>query len=234
MNRFDELFFTKYVPEGRELLFVCHRHVVCIIDHIFLVLFFAVFLPAFFYFNDSFGLRTLLPMWYFEGYLAAAYVYLVYSVFDWYNDVWLITDRGIIDVNWNFFADSVVYVDYHSIHGIEIRRSSIFDPLLGKGDIEVHLQDQDEEFRLTDAANPHGIVDYVSEVVERIRAAEHGGGEEPDDRKPFEILMETLTEMVREHLRTKGEFWTEEEEVAATETAKKVLRRKSTVDLSGE
>ena len=43
---------------------------------------------------------------------------------------------------------------------------------------------------------------------------------------------ETLTEMVREHLRTKGEYWTDEEEAAVEETAKKVLRRKSTIDLT--
>ncbi len=93
MNKFDEIFFSKYVSEGAEMLFVCHRHVTLIIDRIFLVLFFAVFLPAFFYFNDSFSLRSSVPFLYFEGYLAAVYLYLLYAVFDWYNDVWIITDR---------------------------------------------------------------------------------------------------------------------------------------------
>ena len=40
MNKFDEIFFTKYVTEDAELLFVCHRHVTLIIDRIFLMLFF--------------------------------------------------------------------------------------------------------------------------------------------------------------------------------------------------
>jgi hypothetical protein len=219
------------VPEGGELLFVCHRHVVRIIDHISVVLFFAVFLPAFFYYNDSFHLRSLVPFGYFEGYLAAVYAYLLYGVFDWYNDVWLITDHGIIDVDWNVFTTNQIHLDYRSIHGIEIRRDSIFDSLLGKGDIEIHLHGEEDDFRLEEAANPDGIVEYVQNVIDEF---EHGNFEDEGDRKPFEILLETLTDMVREHLERKGEYMSESDRRAAEETVRKALRRKSTIDLSGE
>lgn len=231
MNTFDELFFAKYVPEGGELLFVCHRHIIRIIDHIILVLFFGAFLPAFFYYNDSFQIRSLVSFGYFEGYLVLVYLYLIYGVFDWYNDVWLITDHGIIDIDWKFFTGSQIYVGYHSIHGIAIQRDSIFDSILGKGDIEIHLEDEQEEFRLEEAANPGGIVEYIQGVVDEIQRGKHDG---VDDRKPFEILLETLTEMVREHLDRKGEFISQEERFATEETLRKAMRRKSTIDLSGK
>lgn len=180
MNKFDELFFSKYVTEESELLFVCHRHVTLIIDRIFLILFFGVFLPSFFYFNDSFTLRELVPFSYFEGYLAAVYLYLLYSVFDWYNDVWLLTDQGIVDLDWNVFAGNVTYVSYHSIHGVEIKRDSIFDSLLGKGDISIHLQDETEEFELREAANPDEIAEYVQGAVADLKSHDTGH-EEPEE-----------------------------------------------------
>lgn len=234
MNKFDELFFSKYVSEGTELLFVCHRHVTLIIDRIFLILFFGVFLPAFFYYNDSFTLRELVPFSYFEGYLAAAYLYLLYSVFDWYNDVWLITDRGIVDLDWNVFAGNVTYVDYHSIHGVEIKRDSIFDSMLGKGDISIHLADETEEFELREAAHPDEIAEYVQNAVAELR--EHGHEQEEretyDDREPFQVLMDTLTEMVKEHLSKKSPSETPEERRMAEEILKQAKRRTSTIDLS--
>lgn len=234
MNKFDELFFSKYVSEGAELLFVCHRHVTLVIDRIFLILFFGVFLPSFFYFNDSFALRDLVPFTYFEGYLVATYLYLLYTVFDWYNDVWIITDRGIIDLDWNVFAGNVTYVDYHSIHGVEIRRDSIFDSLLGKGDVAIHLEDESEEFQLAEASHPDDIAEYVQNAVAEARGRNDHGHEESvqDDREPFQVLLETLTEMVKDHLSQKGVSETAEERRMAEEILKQAKRRTSTIDLS--
>lgn len=232
MNKFDELFFSKYVSEDAEMLFVCHRHVTLIIDRIFLVLFFAVFLPAFFYFNDSFSLRASVPFLYFEGYLVTVYLYLLYSVFDWYNDVWIITDRGIIDLDWNIFAGNVTYVDYHAMHGVEISRDSVFDSLLGRGDVSVHLEDEMTDFRLADAANPDELAEYVQNAVAEARNGRRGEDDLFDDRKPFQILLDTLTEMVRDHLMKKGVEETPEERKMAEEILKQAKRRTSTIDLS--
>ncbi|MDQ1344339.1 MAG: hypothetical protein QG650_1060 [Patescibacteria group bacterium] len=175
MNKFDELFFSKYVSDDAELVFVCHRHVTLIIDRIFLILFFVVFLPSFFYYNDSFSLRSIVPFAYFEGYLVAAYLSLLYTVFDWYNDVWIITDRGIVDLDWNVFAGNVTYIDFHSIHGIEIKRDSMLDSLLGRGDVSIHLEDETADFCLWEASRPDQIAEYVQNAVAEAR---HGRNED--------------------------------------------------------
>lgn len=239
MNKFDELFFSKYVPEGAEVLFVCHRHVTLVIDRIFLILFFAVFLVSFFFFNDTFSLRSLVPFPYFEGYLVAVYLYLLYCVFDWYNDVWIVTDEGVIDLDWNVFAGNVTYVPYHSVHGVEIRRDSVFDSLLGKGDIVILLaEDRGEDFGLLEAADPEAIADFIQEEIEKAKKArdKHAAAPQedtgPDDREPFQILLDTLTEMVKDHLERKGPRESPEEKRMAEEILKRAKRRKSTIDLS--
>ena len=139
MNQFDTMYFGKYLGEGDELLFVCHRHPILIVDTIILWCFFGVLLPIFFYLQNTFAIADLIPLGYFDIFLLLIYFSLVYHVFDWYNDVWVITNRGIIDIQWRYFTGDVKYIEYESIHGIEVKSDSIFDPLLGKGDIQIHL-----------------------------------------------------------------------------------------------
>lgn len=92
MNPFDEHFFEKYVKEGDQMLRVCHRHIVRIIDDVLIILFFFAVVPAFFYFNGSFGLANL-DFKYFEAYAAIIYLFLLYRIFNWYNDVWVVTEE---------------------------------------------------------------------------------------------------------------------------------------------
>ena len=225
MNYFDQKFFLQYLREGDELLFVCHKHIALIIDHILAILFLGLLLPGFFYYNDSFSLQSLIPFHIFEWYVAALYIYLLYTVFDWYNDVWLVTDQGLIDIDWNLFARHITYVEYRDIRGVEIHTSSLFDSLLNKGNIVVHAEGEDAEFMLEGAVNPQEVVSYINEVTEELH--QH---EEDDDKAPFEILLHTLTEMVREHLEGWGSR-ERSEEVATPEEIEETLHKKGTIDL---
>ena len=227
MNQFDDLYFSKYVREEDELLFVCHRHPILIIDNILLWCFFGVVLPVFFYLQNSFGMANVLWLGYFELYLFIVYVCLTYVVFDWYNDVWLITNRWIIDVDWKYFSGDIHYIEYESVHGIEVKTHSIIDSIFGKGDIYVHLESENEEFFLEDAVNPQGIVEYIQAVISEIHAHKH---DPIDDRQPFELLLDTLTQMVREHLE---KWWNTPDPTSEQERIQieKALRYTSTVDL---
>lgn len=69
-------------------------------------------------------------------------------------------------------------------------------------------------------------MEYIHAVIQEIEESHH---EEPiDDRKPFELLLDTLTEMVRDHLEKKG---TTESTLAKKEEIDRALRFASTVDL---
>lgn len=39
MNYFDQVFFQKYLRENEELIFVCHRHPILIVDRVVVTLF---------------------------------------------------------------------------------------------------------------------------------------------------------------------------------------------------
>lgn len=67
----------------------------------------------------------------------------------------------------------------------------------------MHLEAEHENFGLSDAVNPQGIVEYIQAVIDELHHGHDDHHEEIDDRKPFELLLDTLTDMVREHLEKK-------------------------------
>ena len=132
MNQFDILYFQKYLGEDDELLFVCHRHPILVIDNIMLWCFFGGVLPIFFYLQNTLGVQSVVDKAWFELFLISIYFIIIYQVFDWYNDVWVITNKGIIDITWNIFTGSQSYLSYDAVRGIEVKSTSFFDSILNK------------------------------------------------------------------------------------------------------
>lgn len=122
----------------------------------------------------------------------------MYKLFDWYADVWVATDSTIVDVKWKYFTSNLLYIPYDKVEWIEIRTRSWFTAMIGMSDVVIKLNWQ-ESFTLTSAAKPTAIVEYIQNATQH-KKWEHG----PDDREPFEILVETLSDVVKWHLVTGG------------------------------
>ncbi len=225
MNYFDQLFFEKYLREGEELYFVCHRHPLLIVDRIILTLFVGLALPTFFYYNDSFSFKTLVPFLYFETYAVALYFFLIYKIFDWYNDVWIITNLWVVDIDWDVFARHIIYIDYSDIKGSEIQSSSFLDSIFNKGDIILYTVGDKDDFVLEWAESPHDIADHIKETIHELAEKKKA-----KDKAPMEVLLHTLTEVVRDHLEWNSHK-TPEEESEEEQEVKKVLAKKWTIDL---
>ncbi|MDD2917109.1 MAG: hypothetical protein PHH70_04670 [Candidatus Gracilibacteria bacterium] len=225
MNYFDQVFFSKYLREGDELIFVCHRHPLLIVDRVIVTLFVGLALPTFFYYNNSFSLQSLVPFLYFEIYAVSLYIYLIYKIFDWYNDVWLITESGVVDIDWDIFARHVIYIDYHDIKGSEIQSHSFWDSIFHKGDVILYTAGDEDNFILEGAEHPHDITDHIEEVIQEIEEKKHH-----KEKAPLELLLHTLTEVVREHLEG-GVHETPEEESEGEREVERVLAKKGTIDL---
>jgi hypothetical protein len=148
MNYFDQIFFQKYLREEEELFFVCHRHPILVVDRVIVTLFIGLALPTFFYYNNSFSLQTFIPFIYFEIYAVLLYFFLMYKIFDWYNDVWVITSLWIVDINWDIFARSIIYIDYHDIKGSAILSHSFWDNIFHKWDVVLYTAGNEDDFIL--------------------------------------------------------------------------------------
>ncbi|MDD2487441.1 MAG: hypothetical protein PHS92_03660 [Candidatus Gracilibacteria bacterium] len=224
INYFDEIFFSKYINDEDEVLDVCHKHIVGIIDNIVLWMFFGVIVPAFFYYNNTFNLKEIVDFLYFEAYLLFMYIFLLYQIFDWYNDVWIITEKGIIDLDWQLLKTNIVYIDYKNIRGIELKQDSMWDGILHKGSIIIHLEGENSNFILEEAKSPQEIVGYIQGVIE-----DQGKDDEEEEQTSFDMLIGALKKVVKEHLKEQKE---EDEMVDEDEVLiEKIKKRKGTVDL---
>lgn len=202
MNRFDHFFFAKYVPEGEEVRAVYHRHIIAIVDDVFVWLFFGVFLPVLFYLHNSFRIADFVPLYYFEGFLAAIWGILMWRVLDWYNDVWIVTNKSIVDLDWTPTKQNVVTLSFENIEGIEAKEKTIIDNLLNRGDVIIHCIGS--QFVLDDAWAPGKIVSEIRATTEERRNNHHETSFTPAPQaSEFELLVDALKDIVRERMDAK-------------------------------
>jgi hypothetical protein len=91
MNKFEKEFFKKYIPESQEILGVVHVHFMVIFDRIFLLLIFGFLLPSFLLYNSEL-FRSFAPFYIYELIFFLVFLKIIFDIFDWYNDAWVVTD----------------------------------------------------------------------------------------------------------------------------------------------
>ncbi|MDQ7023463.1 MAG: hypothetical protein Q9M97_08240 [Candidatus Gracilibacteria bacterium] len=143
MNNFEKTFFVKYIPEGQEVRGIIHEHWIKIADNVLLRLGLFVFVPSFMIYNSIY-FQELINFAYFEIYLIIIYFKLIYDIFNWYNDVWIITEKGVVDLDWALFKTTTSSVNYENIEGIGVEQDGIWDKILNKGDIVINKIGDDE------------------------------------------------------------------------------------------
>ncbi len=57
----------------------------------------------------------MIPFFVFEIYLLLIFSKLIYDIFNWYNDVWIITDSGVVDLDWALFSTDMTTVKFENI-----------------------------------------------------------------------------------------------------------------------
>ena len=234
MNRFDKLFFSKYISDDNEVLLVCHRHMVLIIDTIIVWMFFGVMVPLFFYYNSYSVGNILFPMWYFEVYLFIVYAILVYKVIDWYTDSWILTRQGVVDLERSLLKKEVSYIEYRNIKGIEVESSGFWNRFFHKGNITLFIEGDEDGFILEDADYPEEVAGVIQEILDDIDKAKKNAKKQED-----ELVLEALKDVVKTHLKEKKkkeESPSEEDappEPEESEFIREALEKKGTLDLRG-
>jgi len=200
MNNFEKTFFKKYVAEGQEIIDVFHKHFIIILDDLILAFFLGVFIPVFMYYN-SLLIQEYIPFYYFEIYLFFVYVIIIYKIFDWYNDVLILTNSWVIKLEWSLFKSNSISVDYEHIEWVEVNKNSFLDTILKKWDLIIHKFWEDE-IVLQDASKPYKILNKIEEITSQI--------EQPEEIDKFELMMDTLSSIVKDYVSAK---WIQKEDI---------------------
>lgn len=194
MNSFEYTFFEKYTPEGQEIEWVIHKHFLDICMHIFMWIGMGVLLPAFLYYYSGI-IQNVIPFYVLEIWLILMFIKIIYDMFDWYNDVWIITNEWVVELSWKLFWSEMTTVRYENIEWIEVQQEWIIDTLFKKWDIIIH-KIWDDSFVLKEANNPYSAADIIEEVSDEYR-----NSSEKSDK--FEMVVETLGWMMEEYLEKK-------------------------------
>ncbi len=204
MNNFEKTFFKKYIPEGQEVKWIIHEHWIKIVDNILLRLGLFVFVPSFLIYNSLY-FQELINFAYFEIYLVIIYLKLIYDIFNWYNDVWIITESWVVDLQWALFKTTTNSVNYENIEWIWVEQWWIWDKILNKWDIILN-KIWDDEFRLVDAKLPYDALNEIEAISNQIKA-EAEAEKEDFERTRFDLVMEALGWVVDNYLDEKWLDW---------------------------
>ena len=220
MNKFEETFFKKYIPQDSEIIQVFHKHFIKVADSLVFIIWIWVIIPVFLYYN-SYLFQKYINFLYLEIYLIFVYILTIYKLFDWYNDVLILSKDSITKLKWSLFKNSVENVDLKYIEWIEINKKNIWDKVFRKWDIMI-LKFWDEELVFEEASNPYKVLNEIEKSVNYIKSSL--------DKTKFDLMMDTLGWIVEDYL------WKEKEDKDLKEKEKEnilknVEEKDSTIDL---
>jgi hypothetical protein len=221
MNKFDATFFQKYVPDWQELKYVIHTHPIQIILSLLVKLWLFVWIPVFLYFY-SMSIQSVVPFFVLEIYLILAYIKVIYDIFNWYNDVWIITDTWVVKFERSFLKANSDTINYENIEWVGVEQNWILDKILSKWDIVIH-QVWEDTFTLKNAISPYKAVDSIEDFR---------SGNATENEK-FDMIMDALSWVVWDYLQQWKEIKkkTEKEEKETDEELERVKWESWTIDL---
>ena len=116
--------------------------------------------------------------------------------------MWIITEKGVIDLDWALLKTSSSSIKYENIEWIWVEQAWLWDKLLNKWDVVIH-KIWDDEFRLEDAKIPYEALDEIEKISKESQKAW-----EDEEKDKFDLIMEALGWVVEDYLDRKGIDWT--------------------------
>jgi len=221
MNKFEASFFKKYIPDWQEIKWIIHIHFIEVFAEIFLWISMWAIIPSFLYFYSEL-LQELIPFYFLEWLLIIVYIKTIYEIFNWYNDVWIITDWWVIALEWALFKTDSLSIEYDKIEWMEVEQDWFLDKILNKWNLVIH-KFWDDSITLENALNPYDWVNLIEEIDEEINHIK----ELEDDK--YDIIMEALWWVVENYLEKK--ISKSEKERINEKVISKIEKQEWTIDL---
>ena len=221
MNKFEASFFKKYIPEWQNIKWIIHIHFIDIFSYIFLWLSMWAILPSFMYFYSEL-IQDLIPFYFLELLLIFVFIKTIYEVFNWYNDVWIVTDNWVISLEWALFKTDSLSIEYDKIEWMEIGQDWILDKIFNKWNLIIH-KFWDDSITLINAQNPYDWVDLIEEIDEELNQKK----ELEDDK--YDVIMDALWWVVENYLEKK--MSKNEKQIELEKVISEVEKKEWTIDL---
>jgi hypothetical protein len=224
VNKFNESFFAKYVPEWQKFKDIIHAHPIQIILSLLVKIWLFVIIPVvFYYYSPRFQVVQFV---YIEIYLILVYIKIIYDIFDWYNDAWIITNEWIIYLKWSLLKTKIDTIKFDAIEWFWVEQDWFIDKILKKWDLVIDkIWEEDDALVLRNATNPYKAVDLI-EAVKNER-------DDPTEDDKFDMIMDSLNWVVWDYL-TKNKTVIKEQkddENYKKDEIEKIMKSEGTINL---
>lgn len=153
MKRFRNYLFRNYLDKDNDekIIEVAHKHIILLKYSAGKVILLGIVVPIILYLLFPYRqVAVISVVWGFIGLVGVLYHFV-----DWYFDVWLITNQGVVSVTRNGFFDVTTQrIDYHLIEDISYQIKGVLRTMLNFGDITIDRMSANTSIVLCDAANP--------------------------------------------------------------------------------
>jgi hypothetical protein len=189
----DKILFHGHLHPHEKLLYVVHSHWFAIYKPVVKISFFGMAIPALFFFMFP----TQVSLYVFGAWFVVGFFRFLYQVIDWYFDVLLVTNHGVVALKWNgFFDKSSSRVDFEAISGVEYEKHGILSSIFDFGHLVLGAEGE-SELSLQKAASPKEAEEQIMHAREKF-FTEAG-------LKNEKVLKEILSGMVKHHVREESE-----------------------------
>jgi len=166
-NPKEYIYFSDREP-GEKLMFLLRRHPITNLGWIFTTLVLLALPTALNYIVNAsdlalpveFGLVTN-----FVFYLFAA-IFAFESFLTWFYNVFIITDRRIVDINfYGFFYKRVTEAPWQNIEDTTYIQSGVLQTIFNFGDVFVQTAAEQREFGFESVPQPRKVYDIITDLV---------------------------------------------------------------------
>ena len=114
--------------------------------------------------------------------------------YDYYLDAWIITDQGIVDVEWHgWFHRASTRVLYTDVQGVSYEINGVIGTVMRYGTISIEKISTGDAVELCDVSNPRAVEQIVLKAMEQYL---HGKNL-ADSKHVQEILSQLVSQQVQ-------------------------------------
>jgi uncharacterized membrane protein YdbT with pleckstrin-like domain len=154
---------------GEKVILLVRRHpffiIIRLIFFVFLVLIpiaIGIVFSTFLYLNNLLGLFLfVVSLWYLFIWSAVFYALTMYTL-----DVWIVTDRRIVDsLQHGFFNRTISELHLSRIQDISVQTEGVIQTFLKFGDLQVQTASAEEKFFFSQIPHPEKVKDEIMKVA---------------------------------------------------------------------
>lgn len=160
-----------YIPmeDGEEIILKVHRHWLFIVTRLFGLLILLTLPPVAAYLLGLAGITVfagaktaaLVTLWALWGLVLWVVFWQFWTTY--YLDIWVITNRRIIDIDYlRLFDRNIAMVRLERVQDVATHVQGIIGTLLRYGSVVVQTAGSDREFVIDQIANPEALRDVIS------------------------------------------------------------------------